>query len=116
KVFRFEARDGHPISPTAIGERVIRLAKKAGVKMTMHSLRKGFGCRYAAKVPAQILQRLMRHANISLTMTFYANVDAAVEEAVLGPQCNTARNTEAQNSDNAARGPDATLFQEEVLS
>jgi integrase len=84
KVFRFVAKDGHPVGLNAIGERVIRLAKKAGVKLTMHSLRKGFGCRYAGKVPAQVLQRLMRHSNISLTMQFYANVDDAVMQAVLG--------------------------------
>jgi hypothetical protein len=28
----------------------------------------------------------MRHGNIPTTMDFYANVDAAVEEAVLGGQ------------------------------
>jgi hypothetical protein len=50
----------------------------------MHSLRKGFGCRYAAKVPAQVLQKLMRHSNIKTTMDYYANVDDAVEQAVLG--------------------------------
>jgi integrase len=84
KVFRFVAKDGHPIGLNAVGERVIRLAKKAGVKLTMHSLRKGFGCRYAGKVPAQVLQRLMRHSNVSLTMTYYANVDDAMMQAVLG--------------------------------
>src|SRR5262249_11016884 len=83
----------HPVSVSALGERVIRLARKAGVKLTMHSLRKGFGCRYAGKVPAQVLQRLMRHSNISLTMAYYANVDAAVEEAVLGPGRNSSRNS-----------------------
>ena len=31
------------------------LAKKAGVKLTMKSLRRGFGCRYAGKVSAHIL-------------------------------------------------------------
>jgi hypothetical protein len=35
----------------------------------------------------------MRHANISITMAYYANVDDAVEVAVLGPQRNTSRNT-----------------------
>jgi integrase len=90
KVFRFaDNRRGQgerEVGLNAIGERVIRLAKRAGVKLTMHSLRRGFGCRYAGKVPAQVLQRLMRHSNIATTMAFYANVDAAVEEAVLGPK------------------------------
>jgi integrase len=93
KVFRFVAKNGHAVCLNAVGERVIRLAKKAGVKLTMHSLRKGFGCRYAGKVPAQVLQRLMRHSNISTTMDFYANVDATLEEAVLGPKRNSSRNT-----------------------
>ena len=43
---------------------------------------------------AQVLQKLMRHANISLTMTYYANVDDAATEAVLNRQRNTLRNTE----------------------
>jgi integrase len=94
KVFRFiSARTGKPISPKAMSQRVCVLAKKAGVRMTMHTLRKGFGCRYAGKVPAQVLQRLMRHANIKTTMDYYANVDVAVKEAVLGPQRNGLRNT-----------------------
>jgi integrase len=92
KVFRFVAKNGRPIGESAIGERVMRLAKKAGVKLTMHSLRKGFGCRYAGKVPAQVLQKLMRHSNISLTMAYYANVDDAAMEAVLGPRSNAGRN------------------------
>jgi integrase len=94
KVFRFVAKDGHPVCLNAIGERVMRLAKKAGVKLTMHSLRKGFGCRYAGKVPAQVLQRLMRHSNVSLTMAYYANVDDALRDAVLGVGRNTSRNKE----------------------
>src|SRR5262249_39001938 len=55
RVFRFVTKRGRPVGLSAVGERVIRLAKKAGVRLTMHSLRKGFGCRYAGKVPAQIL-------------------------------------------------------------
>jgi integrase len=84
RFFRFLAKDQHEIGETAVGQRVIALAAKAGVKLSMHSLRKGFGCRYAGKVSAQVLQRLMRHANIGMTMAYYANVDDAVQEAVLG--------------------------------
>jgi integrase len=91
KVFRFVARDGHPLGTNRISERIVRLAKKAGVKLSMHSLRKGFGCYYAARVPAQVLQKLMRHANIALTMTYYANVDGAAVDAVR--QRNTSRNS-----------------------
>ena len=58
----------------------------------MKTLRRGFGCRYAGKVPAQVLQKLMRHANIKTTMDYYANVDEAAEEAILGPKRNSLRN------------------------
>jgi len=96
KVFRFvdkRAKNNQSISVDAVSHRIIRLARQAGVKLTMRTLRRGFGCRYAGRVPAQVLQRLMRHSNIAITMDYYANVDAAVEEAVLGSQRNSSRNT-----------------------
>jgi integrase len=83
KVFSFTGRQGEPLTRTGASHRVYALAKRAGVRLGMHSLRKGFGCRYAGHVPAQVLQRLMRHANIKTTMDYYANIDAAVEQAVL---------------------------------
>ena len=111
KVFQFvehrPGREARPICIAAISHRVCRLAKEAGLRLTMHTLRKGFGCRYAGKVPAQVLQRLMRHANIKTTMDYYANIDAAVEEAVLGPkesQRNTGRNTQPVASEPAQEG------------
>jgi integrase len=93
KVFRFFGPRGEAVSRSAISDRIVALAKKAGVRLTMHSLRKGFGCRYAGKVSAHVLQRLMRHANIATTMAYYANIDAAVEEAVLGQKRNSLRNS-----------------------
>jgi integrase len=84
---------GQPVTVDAISFRIVKLARKAGVKLTMRSLRRGFGCRYAGKVSAHVLQRLMRHSDIKTTLAYYANFDAAVEEAVLGPQRNTLRNT-----------------------
>jgi integrase len=93
RVFHFTTRQGRPVCLKTMPGRIIRLARRAGVKLTMHTLRKGFGCRYAGKVPAQVLQKLMRHANIKTTMDYYANVDDAVMEAVLGSQRNTSRNS-----------------------
>jgi integrase len=78
--------------------RIGNLARKAGVRLSMHSTRRGFLCRYAEKVPAQVLQRLARHSNIKTTMEYYANVDDAVEAAVLGPQRNSSRNTPAPHT------------------
>ena len=108
KVFRFiSQRTKRPVDVYSMSDRVIRLAKKAGVRLTMHTLRKGFGCRYAGKVPAQVLQKLMRHRNIRTTMDYYANVDDAVMAAVLGPQRNSLRNTRPAEIE-AAERPDAT--------
>jgi integrase len=93
KVFRFPGRKGE-LGLSGISDRVVALAKKANVRLTMHSLRKGFGCRYAGRVPAQVLQRLMRHSNIKTTMDYYANIDDAVEAAIFGEQRNSLRNSE----------------------
>lgn len=91
RVFRLVHPDGRPLTPVRVSQRVARLAAAAGVRLTLRALRRGFGCRYAGRVPAQVLQRLMRHANIKTTMEFYANIDCAVEEAVLGNRRNTSR-------------------------
>jgi integrase len=112
RVFRFIARDGHAVTESAISDRVIRLAKNAGVRLSMHTLRKGFGCRYASKVPAQVLQRLMRHSDIKTTMDYYANIDVAVEEAILGLQRNSSRNSTPEPAAGASEAVDATSWQD----
>jgi integrase len=109
KVFRFRTRrSGRPIKFGAVSQRVIALARRAGVRLTMRSLRRGFGCRYAGKVPAQVLQKLMRHSDIKTTMSYYANVDDAVEAAVLGDKRNTSRNTTTAPTAAAGQQIDAT--------
>jgi integrase len=60
-----------------------RLARKAGLKITLHDLRRSFGSRYAAVVPAQVLQRLMRHANIKTTLEYYTDLDDVLDGAIL---------------------------------
>jgi integrase len=107
KVFLFTDRLGRPLLFGGVSQRVSDLAKKAGVRLTMHTLRKGFGCRYAGKVSAQVLQKLMRHANIKTTMDYYANIDDAVEAAVLGQQRNTSRNSGRPTLQSPATSSDA---------
>jgi integrase len=70
-------------SPREVSRKFTRLARKAGLKITLHDLRRPFGSRYAAVVPAPVLQRLMRHADIKTTLTFYTNVDDVLDEAIL---------------------------------
>lgn len=51
------------------------VADPAGVDITLHGLRRSFGTRAAAVLPAQKLQRLMRHANIKTTLGYYVDQD-----------------------------------------
>jgi hypothetical protein len=113
-VVRFVTKRGRPIRQAAVSVRIMALAKKAGVRLSMHTLRKGFGCRYAGKVPAQVLQKLMRHADIKTTMDYYVNIDAAVEEAVLGPERNSQRNSPGQGVPDRGRRVAASEGSEEV--
>jgi integrase len=97
KVFRFDAVDGRgerEVCDITMSARVRKIANAAKVKLTFKSLRRGFGCRWASKVPAQVLQKLMRHASIKTTLDYYANVDDAAMEAVLGPKRNRTRNSD----------------------
>ena len=80
-VFRFRSRKGGgELSRSGITNRVKHIAKQAGVKLCMHKLRKGFGCRVASQLGkgnAPILHRMMRHSSMQITMDYYANVDGA---------------------------------------
>ena len=86
EVFPFKTRHGKPLSRGAISHRVLDMAKKAGVKLSMHKLRKGFGCRVAknlGKGGAAMLHELMRHSSMQVTMDYYANVDDALQDAIV---------------------------------
>jgi integrase len=111
KVFHFRSKaTGELLTPSGMSLLLTKLAREAGVKLSMKSLRRGFGCKYAGKVSAQVLQKLMRHANIKTTLDYYANVDDAVEVAVLGAQCNTLRNTPPPPTIQENCSDDATTY------
>ncbi len=83
-----------------VSHRISKMARQAVVRLTMKSLRRGFGCYWAARVPAQVLQKLMRHANIKTTMDYYVNVDDAAVQAIRGREPfirNSLRNSEQAN-------------------
>jgi integrase len=86
RVFPFRSRKGGgPLSRNGVTNRVLWLAKRAGVKLSMHRLRKGFGCRVAkslGKGGAAMLHELMRHSSMQVTMDYYANVDDALQDAI----------------------------------
>jgi integrase len=70
-------------SPREVSRKFTRLARRAGLKITLHDLRRSFGSRYAPHVQAPVLQRLMRHADIKTTLAYYTNVDDVLDEAIL---------------------------------
>src|SRR5262249_47437443 len=85
-VFPFYSRyTGRPLSRNGVTSRIRKMARRAGVRLSMHLLRKGFGCRVAkqlGKGNAPILHSLMRHSSMQVTMDFYASVDDALQEAI----------------------------------
>lgn len=86
KVFPFRSRKGGgPMTRAGISSKVRDLARQAGVRLSMHKLRKGFGCRVAkqlGKGNAPILHSLMRHSSMQITMDYYASVDDALQDAI----------------------------------
>jgi integrase len=90
KVFPFlSKKTGTPLSRNGVTNFVRDLARRAGVKLSMHRLRKGFGCRVAKQLgrgAVPLLHTLMRHSSMQITMDYYASVDDATQEAI---QCLT---------------------------
>jgi integrase len=86
RVFPFRSfYTGEPLSRHGITSKVREMARRAGVRLSMHRLRKGFGCRVAKKLGkgnAPVLHSLMRHSSMQITMDYYANVDDALQDAI----------------------------------
>ncbi len=76
--------DGRQIDRKAAGRAVARMGEKAGIVVdaetgttaSAHDLRRSFGSRWAKKVMPAVLQRLMRHRQISTTMVHYVDLGA----------------------------------------
>jgi integrase len=88
RIFNFRSRKtGDWLSGSALSHAVRKMAARAGVQLSMHRLRKGFGCRVAkqlGKGNAPVLHALMRHSSMQITMDYYANVDDALQDAMKG--------------------------------
>jgi len=84
-IFDFRARNGGKLTRSGITTRILLIAKQAGVRLGMHKLRKGFGCRVAqqlGKGNAPVLHELMRHSSMQITMDYYASVGDVLHEAI----------------------------------
>ncbi|MGA2069622.1 MAG: site-specific integrase [Thermoguttaceae bacterium] len=86
RVFRLmTTRDYLPFVTRKVGQVVSRIGEKAGVVVnkteskygSAHDLRRAFGTRWAKRPMPAVLQRLMRHSDISTTMKFYVSATAA---------------------------------------
>jgi integrase len=120
RLFDFRnSRTGEPLTANGAGSNVITWAKKAGVKLSMHRLRKGFGCRVAqqlGKGDAPVLHRLMRHSSMQVTMDFYASVDDVLHakiselDSAPGPAAEELRGRQApeRGQDPPQQGPQRT--------
>ena len=79
------SEDRQPLTRSGVTNRVLALAKKAGVKLALHKLRKGFGCRAAkvfGKTGAVMLHEPVRPSSMQVTMDCYADVDDALRDSI----------------------------------
>ncbi len=119
-------RTGHVFEPLAqrnhdmrarsdtTSKTIAAIGKKAGVQVgtttkgkpkhaSAHDLRRSFGHRWAGKVRPATLQALMRHSDISTTMTYYATANAkAVADEIWGGFANTSANSRQEAASEAA--------------
>ena len=73
-----------PLSESAkeVSRQFTAIATAAGVKAKLHDLRRTFGTRFAPHVPAQVLQRLLRHGDIRTTLEYYADLTGVLDAAI----------------------------------
>ena len=84
RVFKLVRPSGTPLDRYEAGQIVSAIGRKAtvvtnkaeGKFATAHDLRRAFGTRWAKRVMPAVLQRLMRHAAIQTTMSYYVDLDA----------------------------------------
>ncbi len=102
KVFRFLSESGNALSQETTERVISEIGETANVKVsskktaTAHDLRRSFGSRWALRVMPQVLQQLMRHADIQTTMRFYVDLKSDDLGEII-------YKTEAQNSTTAEK-------------
>ena len=68
--------------PTRAFQRICRAAGVSGV--TIHDLRRTLGSRLAAKVPLQVVAKVLGHRTVDTTMRSYAVIaDSVAKDALL---------------------------------
>jgi integrase len=74
---------------------ITQFCRAAGVKGSAHDFRRSFATRWARVLPAQALQRLMRHSSLQTTLTFYVG-DIGLEDQLWADFGNKTGNTPVQ--------------------
>jgi len=57
------------------------------MRLSIHKLRRGFGCQVATQLGkgnAPVLHALMRHSTMQVPMDYYAGVEGVFQEAISG--------------------------------
>lgn len=120
-VFKLPSRvKGAMLTPDRVKRFICAAGKKAGIKVatnsagkvkfaSAHDLRRSFGERWAGRLLPQVLMELMRHSEISTTLTYYTGKNAertadAVYAAFEVAKGNTFANTQ-QKSEPATESP-----------
>lgn len=83
----FTEKYGHASAPTRMKDRVsyhfARMAKESGIPFTPHSLRRLFATSlYESGIDIQIIARLMRHANPSITWRYIRTDDCEAQTVI----------------------------------
>lgn len=119
-VFKLPSRvKGAMLTPDRVKRFICQIGKTAGIKVAQHGdkvkyasahdLRRSFGERWAGRLLPQVLMELMRHAEISTTLTYYTGKNAertadAVYAAFAAAESNKSGNTQ-QKSEPANNSP-----------
>jgi integrase len=86
----FTQPDGGPLHPADVSDAFLELVRRAGLPpITLHGLRHGAATlALAAGVDMKVVQHMLRHSSITVTMDLYTNVltevSLAAAEAVAG--------------------------------
>ncbi|MEJ7590502.1 MAG: tyrosine-type recombinase/integrase [Planctomycetaceae bacterium] len=89
--FTVRTNEGKPYARTRhqVGKIIAKLGRKAGIAVkahqktgekefaSAHDLRRSFGERWAKRVEAPFLQKMLRHSAITTTLRYYSSRDAA---------------------------------------
>lgn len=81
-VFKIDKASGERMSLRQLEKIVSACGEKANIRIngsktaSAHDLRRSFATRWAERVLPQVLQKLMRHSDITTTLKYYANIDA----------------------------------------